>query len=190
MAANNKCVLRSNRAAWPPLDNSGPRRVVVFARLELARAAFQRVTCRRELRCVRREFALPGLVGRRERRECWFDARPSRRSERAREEDGVLEIGPVEARNNTSARQQFRLVRVEDAPGSRQSLLAAEEGAAGTALDLGPRDLTVAVFVEERHDSPALAYLGGDRRARNSACRHHRRLGVVLSRSSRRLRRP
>ena len=58
-----------------------------------------------------------------------------------------LKFRAVEARNDASARQQFRLVRFEHAPGSCQGLLAAV-GAAGAALDLGPRDLSVAVLVE------------------------------------------
>jgi hypothetical protein len=54
----------------------------------------------------------------------------------------------MEAGNNTSPSQQFRLVRLEHVPGPRHGLLAAVEGAAGAALDLGPRDLAVAVLVE------------------------------------------
>ena len=146
------------------LDDARPRRIV-FARVEFARAAFQRVARRFQLRRVRRKLALAGLVGRRQRREGRLDTRPRRRSEGSREEDGVLEIRAMEARNNTSARQQFRLVRREHAPGSRQGLLAAVEGAAGAALDLGPRDLSVAVLIQQGHEAlpGARSHLGRDR---------------------------
>ena len=147
------------------LDNFGPRPIVVFARLELARAAFQRVARRFQLWCVFHKLALPVLVGRRQRRERRLDARPGRRLEATRKQDRVLEIGPVEARNNTSARQQFRLVRLQHAPGPRHGLLAAVEGAAGAALDLGPRDLAVAVLIQQGHKAlpGARAHLGRDR---------------------------
>ena len=148
------------------LDDARPRRVVtVAACLELARAAFQRLARRFQLWRVRRKLALAGLVRGRQCCECWLNPRPGRRSEGAREEDGVLEIRAVKARNDASPSQQFRLVRREDAPGSRQSLLAAVEGAAGTALDLGPRDLSVAVLIQQGHKAlpGARGHLGGDR---------------------------
>lgn len=56
-------------------------------------------------------------------------------------------------------------MRREHAPGPRHGLLAAVERAARTALNLGPRDLSVAVFVEQSHKAlpGARGHLGGDR---------------------------